>query len=38
MKACVANIKSLNMLAESKGLKAVHDFEEETATIPGKAK
>jgi len=38
MKACVANIKSLNMLAESKGLKAVHDFEEEIATIPGKAK
>jgi len=38
MKACVANIKSLNMLAEARGLKPVHDFEEETATIPGKAK
>ncbi len=38
MKACVANIKSLNMLAEARGLEIVHDFEEEQANIPGKAK
>ncbi len=38
MKACVANIKSLNMLAEARNLEIVHDFEEEQANIPGKAK
>jgi len=38
MKACTANIGALNMLAESRGLRAVHDFEEEQTTIPGKAK
>jgi len=37
-KAVIANVKVLNMIAESKGLNAVHDFEEEQATLPGKAK
>ena len=37
MKACVANIRSLNMLAEARGLKPVHDFEEAVVAIPGKA-
>ena len=39
MKACTANIAALNMLAESRNLEAVHDFEDEKpVTIPGKAK
>ncbi len=37
-KVCIANIKALNMLAESKGLQPVHDFEDDSpAVIPGKA-
>lgn len=36
-KVCIANIKALNMLAESKGLNPVHDFEEANVVIPGKA-